>query len=355
MSIRRYRSAFALILSMLVLIAGCGGQSSTSSGSSTTGYESGSSSGSASQPSAPTWGSKRITIAAGSSGGVYYLWAGALAKIWTDKVPGLQVNVEATTGQLTNFDLMAQKRDEVAMWNSLSGYEAWEGLDWAKGKKYQDQRTMFAMYPSALVMGSPQNSPIKSISDWNGKRVGFGTPKGTIDVVGRNMLDVLGVKPAKIVNTGWNDVPGTLRDGQIDAVAAIGGQPWPAFVDIETTHKMNYYTFTEDQFQKIMVKYPYYTRYTLPKGTYASQTQDLKTFAFWNQVYVHKDTPSDLVYAMLKAVFDNRDSVDAAHPSTAKYLDLKATIDSATVPLHPGAIKYLEEKGIQVPDKLKAK
>lgn len=326
----RLTGTILAMLAMIMLVVGCGQTSGGSDGE-----------------------TKRITIGSGASGGVYYLWGGALADIWNGNVPGLQVNVEATTGQFTNFDLMDEKLDEVGMWNFASAREGYKGTEWAE-KKYQDQRTLFATYPSVYVMGSPQDSSIDSIEDWNGKRVGLGTPQGTVDIIGRNIFNVLDIEPARVVNTDWADIPSAVRDGQIDAVAAIGGQPWPALADLETTTPMNYYTFTEDQFGDILEAYPYYTRYTLPKGTYDSQQQDLKTLSFWSGVFVHKDMPEDTVYQMTKTAFENKNTIENTHPSTAKFLDLENTVKHATVPLHPGAIRYIEEQGIQVPDELKA-
>lgn len=301
---------------------------------------------------APALAQERMTIATGSSGGVYYLWGGALAKIWSDNIKNLTVNVEATTGQTVNLKLLEAGQVELAMSNIAASYEAWTGTGDFKGKEYRKQRAMFAMYPSYFVAASLADSGIKSLEDWNGKRVSFGTPKGTIDVYGRIMLDVLGIKPAKILNSGWPDVAGQISDHLSDAVGAIGGQPWPPVRDLETTHKLTFYDLSQAQIDKLHKAYPYFVGEKLPKGLYKDQPEGYNSLAFWNVMSVSADVPDDVVYQMMDQMVKNFDVIKSTHPSTAKYFQLADVVRVSPIPLHPGVIKYLKEKGIEVPKSL---
>jgi TRAP-type uncharacterized transport system substrate-binding protein len=56
---------------------------------------------------------------------------------------------------------------------------------------------------------------------------------------------------------------------------------------------------------------------------------------------------------MTKLAFDNKDLLEATHPSTAKFLEPQSVLEVSPIPLHPGAIRYYEEIGLEVPDKLK--
>lgn len=300
----------------------------------------------------PAFAQERMSIATGSSGGVYYLWGGALAKIWSDNIEGVTFNVEATTGQVPNVKLMEAGQLEVSMYNVATAYEAWEGIGDYSDQKYRKQRALFAMYPSYYVMTSLADSGIDSIEDWEGKRISFGTAGGTVDVIGRNILNTLEIQPANILNSGWPDVPGQMRDGLVDAIGAIGGQPWPPLADLETTHELVFYDFTEEQIEKLQQAYPYFVAEPLPAGAYKNQPADYSSLAFWNLVVASEEVSEDVAYQMTKLAVENLDTLKATHPSTAQYFDIQAVLRVSPIPLHPGAIKYLREIGAEIPEKL---
>jgi TRAP transporter TAXI family solute receptor len=103
-----------------------------------------------------------------------------------------------------------------------------------------------------------------------------------------------------------------------------------------------------------VAKYPYFAKGKMPKGTYKSNPdKDLVTLTLWNFMVVHKDTPDNFVYEVVKATFDNVDILIAAHKSATE-VEAESVIYSPVV-LHPGAVKYYQEKGIAIPDRLIAK
>lgn len=302
---------------------------------------------------APAAAEERMSIATGSTSGVYYLWGGALAKIWSENIPDVRFNVEATTGQVPNIKLLEVGDVETAMWNVVSAFESWNRMNAYDDREYRSQRALFTMYPSRYVMVALADSGIDDITDLEGKILSLGTPGGTVDVIGRYILDSLGVKPAKIVNSGWGDVAGQMRDGLIDAIAAIGGQPWGPIKDLDTTHDLAFFDLTDEQIAKLKEDYPYFVKTTLPAGTYDDQTEDYTSLAFWNMVLANEGVSDDLAYQLVRTAFEHKDVLAATHPSTAKFFDEQQILEVASVPLHPGAIRYYEEKGLTVPDTLK--
>ncbi|ESR23805.1 TAXI family TRAP transporter solute-binding subunit [Lutibaculum baratangense] len=301
---------------------------------------------------APGWTQTRMSIATGSSGGVYYLWGGALAKMWSEGIPDTLFNIEATTGQVPNVKLFEAGNLEVSMVNIATAYESWEGIGDYNDRKYQHQRALFAMYPSYYVMVSLADSDIDNIEDWEGKRVAVGTAGGTVDVIGRNIASTLGVEPAQYVNSGWPDVPGQIRDGLVDTIAAIGGQPWPPIRDLETTHDLKFYALTDEQLGTLKEAYPYFIQEPLPEGAYEDQPADYNSLAFWNMTIVRDDVSEEVAYQMIKIAAENVEALKVTHPSTAEFFDVKNVLRVSPVPLHPGAVRYFEEIGAEIPERL---
>ena len=294
----------------------------------------------------------RMSIATGSSGGVYYLWGGALAGIWSEGIDGVTFNIEATAGQVPNVRLFEAGDLEVSMFNIATAYEAWEGIGDYSDRQYRSQRALFAMYPSYYVMTSLARSGMTSIEDWEGRRVSLGTAGGTVDVVGRNIAEVLGVTPAQFVNSGWPDVPGQMRDGLVDAIGAIGGQPWPPIRDLETTHDLVFYDLSDEQVARLQEVYPYFIAEPLPEGVYRDQPENYNSLAFWNMTLVREDVPEEVAYQMIKLAAENVEELMLVHPSTAQFFDVTSVLRVSPVPLHPGAVRYFQEIGVDIPERL---
>jgi uncharacterized protein len=89
----------------------------------------------------------------------------------------------------------------------------------------------------------------------------------------------------------------------------------------------------------------------VPAGTYTSLKTDYPTIGMYNFAVAHKDLPDDLVYAIVKAVFDKHDLLVAAHSSAKETLAANVTKNSV-LPFHRGAVRYYKEIGVALPDDL---
>lgn len=293
-----------------------------------------------------------LIIVTGSTGGVYYLWGSAITKIINDYVPNATCTVEATGGQFENPILVAKGDADIGIINVQTAYEGWQGTGkWTKGEKYTNLRVIALAYPSFLTIVTLADSGIDSVQDFEGKQIGVGSPMGTADLVGTEILKCLNIKPKQIHRNPWGEVPNAVRDGIIDAYFAIGGQPWPPNVDLETTHDVKYIELSDEDIAKLKEKYPFWTTQTLPASTYKGLTKDYRTLAWYNLLMVDKRMPEELVYEIVKAMFEHKDIIEDTHPSTAKYFS-KDTIIYSSIPLHMGAVRYYKEQGIDLPEKL---
>lgn len=302
----------------------------------------------------PGW-PKQVTIGAAPLGGTYFVWAGGFAKLLNDKM-GIPGNVESTGGPVHNTQLLQAKKLDFGMVTAGPVYEGFVGDPdgWSKGKKHPDIRVIFPMYVTYFQMYSLKDTGIKSIMDLNGKSVGVGPVGGTPATYWPKILAEAGVKPKRIVNASSSDLNSQLKDGMLDANGQSVGLPWVTITEVETTHDCNVYGVPGDVAKKINEKIPSLALGSMPKGTYKSNPDtDIPTLTVWNFMTVHKDTPEDFVYEVLKATFANVDILIAAHKS-AKEVQPESIVHSP-IPLHPGAVKYYKEKGIQIPDKLIAK
>jgi len=297
----------------------------------------------------PGW-PKSVTIGAAPVGGTYYIWGGGFARLLNDKM-GIPGNVEVTGGPVHNTQLVDAKQLDFGMVTAGPVWEGWTGEGWAKGKKHQNPRAIFPMYATYFQMYALKKTGIKSIHDLNGKSVGVGPVGGTPATYWPQILETAGVKPGRIANAGSADLNSQLKDGMLDANGQSVGLPWVVISEIEITHDINILPISKTDADKFIAKHPLFARGVIPKGFYKSnKDQDVETITVWNYMTVHKDAPEDFVYEVVKKTFENVNILIAAHGS-AKEVKPEAIVTSP-IPLHPGAVKYYQEKGIKIPDKL---
>lgn len=293
---------------------------------------------------------KSVTIGAAPIGGTYFVWAGGFAKMLNDKM-GIPGNVESTGGPVHNVQLIESNSLDFGMVTNAPAAEGWSGDGWAKGKKFQNQRAILPLYTTYFQMYSLANTGIKSIKDFEGKSVGVGPIGGTPATYWPKIIEAAGVKPKRIVNASASDLNSQLKDGMLDANGNSVGLPWVTITEVETTHDANVYGVPNEVCDKFIEKFPYFAKGFVPKGTYKSnKDQDIETLTLWNFMVVPKNMPDDFVYEVIKNTFANVDILIAAHSSAAEVKP--ENVIYSPVPLHPAAVRFYQEKGIKIPDKL---
>ena len=93
-----------------------------------------------------------------------------------------------------------------------------------------------------------------------------------------------------------------------------------------------------------MEDYDFYTNLTIPGGTYNCVADDVETVAVMATIVARNDVPEDTIYALVKGIFDNKDTIAANHEK-GKLIDLETAVSGITIPFHPGAEKYFKEQG----------
>jgi len=297
-----------------------------------------------------------ISIGTGGTGGVYYPYGGGVAEIWTKKVKGIKAVAEVTGASVENTKLCDKGETLFGEIMSDVAFQAYTGTGKFKGKP-QKIRGMFVMYPNVYHIVTRQDSGINSISDLKGRKVSVGAPgSGTEFMTSLILESALGISydSFNVFRLSFNENANALKDNSIKAGIWCVAPPTSSIMDLATTHKIKIIPFTKAEIDQVTSKYPFYAGYTLPAGIYNGQDQPVYTASVWNTFICNADLDEDLVYKLTKAVFENQDFLIKIH-HFAKYTTPENAVKYSAIPLHPGAIRYLKEKGIEVPARLIAK
>lgn len=292
-----------------------------------------------------------LSIGTASQGGVYFVYGNGLAGFIGEAL-GVSASGAVTGGPVQNATLVQSKEQDLGLVTMGPMLDAWNGKSvLAPGLEHKDVRALFAMYETPMQAITMRSSGITKLSDLNGKRVSVGPAGGTGDMYWRRILEVLKID-ATISNAGASDSAGQLKDGMIDAFLFAAGVPTGAFSQLSAEADVITFSFSEDELANVLKSFPEVAAYTIPANTYSVQKEDLKTVAMWNFVVVNKDMPESLAYEITKLALENNPRMVQIH-ATAKATVPENWNKNTFLPFHPGAARYYDEKGIQIPDNLK--
>jgi len=294
---------------------------------------------------------RSMTIGTASPGGAYFIYGGVVATLLTEKI-GIPVSTQQTQGPNQNILLVESKDIELGMTTMGIALQAWEGKEaWTQGKQMRNFRALFPMYDTPFHFMVTERSGIKAVSEMTNKRVGFGPKAGTPGTYYPLMFNALGIKIEERFGTA-NDMASQLGDGLLDVFAFAAGVPIPAFSEAEAQRPTRFITFSAAEIATLKGKMPELSDSLIPKSTYKSMAEDHKTVGLYNFGIAHKDLPADVAYRVIKTVLENNEQM-VKGIAAAKETLIENWGRNSFLPFHPGAVRYLEEKGVKVPDKLK--
>ena len=287
--------------------------------------------------------------AAPSTSPVYSYWV-AVAKSVEKVYPQFKITVSETTGAL---DITKRVRSKQAvMGNSMANldFANYNGTDQFKGNANTKARILWYYDHLIAQWVVSKESGITSIEQLTGKDFNPGGAGGGIVDITKKTMDLFGVKPRYYEGTQAAAME-AMQNRHILGLSKTGPVPDAFFQQIQVNLPLNILGLTKEQMDKALTTYPYWTAYTIPAKTYGD-TKEVQTVAVLTGAQTTSDLPEEVGYAFFKAMWEGGKPIwQAAYPSAANVDVLKLTLQSK-VPLHAGAIKYLKEKGITVPDNL---
>ena len=322
--------AIVLSLAMIFALAACGG---ASDGNSSDGGASG--------------GKQTVKIATGGTSGTYYAVANALGSILRDKLTLSDLSVQASGASKANVYLIADgEADMATLQGDVLSY-AHDGVDlFADDGAETSSLWVTALYNETVqLIASPD---ITSIEQLRGKSVCVGDVGSGTEFNAKQVLEAYGMTFDDInaVNGSFSDGVESLKDKKVAAAFTVAGAPTTAIVDLSTTNDFNMLSLSDEAVAYLTEKYPFLTYDPLPAGTYKGVDEEVKCVAVKAVLVASENLSEDVVYELVKAMYDNQAELAAGH---AKFQNL--SIDNALAgqgdtPLHPGAEKYYREVGL---------
>lgn len=291
-----------------------------------------------------------LTIGTASQGGTYFIYGTGLAGLITQDL-GINASAEVTGGPVQNATLVETGDHQIGLVTMGPAYEAWTGQsELAPGVEHKSLRALFPMYQTPFEAVALASAGINDVMDMDGKRVSVGPAGGTAATYWPRFFEILGVSP-EISYSGANDATGQVKDGLIDAFAFAAGVPISAFAQIAAENEVSIFGFTEEQQAQILAALPEVSAFEVPGGLYQGFPEPHQTVAMWNFAVAGADMPESLAYELTKLVMENNERMVQIHATAAETIPENA-LQNSFLPFHPGALRYFEEAGIEIPAEL---
>jgi TRAP transporter TAXI family solute receptor len=292
----------------------------------------------------------QMSIATGTTGGVYYPLGGALANYLSRGIPGMSATAEVTGGSVANFQLLGAGRVGMLFGQVDAAVDAIRGAGPFRGRSVP-ARAIAVLYTNRMQIVTTAASGIRTVADLRGKRVSTGAPGSATELFAFRVIAAAGLDRERDFRARERLSPAestnAIRDGKLDAYFFVSGVPTSAITDLAATPGTQIVLVDHaDLYEKIVAEHgPVYFPEEIPANTYPGQTTPNKQLSVANILAVREDMANDMVTNILRIAWDNREDWARVHAAARDFtLDRQKTA-AAGIPWHPAAEAFWRAAG----------
>ncbi|KKN48181.1 hypothetical protein LCGC14_0655280, partial [marine sediment metagenome] len=255
---------------------------------------------------------KFITIGTGGQTGVYFVVGQSICRLVNrdSAKTGLKCTAPSTGGSIANINAIKAGDMDMGVAQSDWQFHAYNGTSQFEGDKFDKERAVFSVHAEPFTVIARADAGIESFDDLKGKRVNVGNPGSgqlatmqvVLDAKGWSMDDFAlasELKPA--------EQAAALGDNKVDAIVYTVGHPNGSIQEAVSTVDAKLVPVQGEAIDKLVAENPFYAYATIPGGMYKGTDNDVKTFGVKATFVTSADVDDEVVYEVVKAVFDNFD------------------------------------------------
>lgn len=290
-----------------------------------------------------------LSLATGGTGGVYYPYGGAVARLISEKIPNTQATAEVTGASVDNLKLLQVGKVDLAFTLADTLAEAVNGSGpFKETGAVGSARTLAVLYTNYTHIVVRANLGIKTVADLKGRTVSVGAPGSGTELIADRVLTAAGLDPRKDITRhalGVAESVGAIKDNKVDAFFWSGGLPTASVQDLAATPGVSVALLGHESLLPFLQRdygKDLYSLAMIPADTYRGISTDTGTVGVKNLLVASSSLDDALVEQIVKVLFDNKDALVAAHPE-ARHLEKPSTFDGVPAPYHPGALAFYKK------------
>lgn len=292
-----------------------------------------------------------FTIGTGGVTGVYYPTGGAICRLVNKgrKEHGLRCSVESTGGSVYNINTIRAGELEFGVAQSDVQFNAYNGSSsFTDAGPYPELRSVFSIHPEPFTVVARADAGITTFDDLKGKRVNIGNPGSGARDTTEVLLAAKGMSTddfSLATELKAAEQSAALCDNQIDAMVYTVGHPSGSIQEATTACDSVIVTVDGPVVDDLISEFPYYRKALIPGGMYRGNDDEVSTFGVGATFVTSTAVDDEVVYQLVKSVFDNFGDFKGLHPAFTNLTEEEMISAGLSAPLHDGAAKYYKERG----------
>lgn len=298
-----------------------------------------------------------IKIGGGPTGGTFNTFANAMA-VYVPKVnPGIQASAVGSGGSVENVKRVHNGESDFGLCYAVDSDLAWKGKLPQDTTQYQNGRSLGYLYGAPAQMVVRADAGIKSAMDLKGKRVAMGNAGSGAAASAERFFRHLGLWDSMNPEfLGYSQAASAFQDGKLDGFWVLVGYPNRSIIEAAVQVKIALVDVGLDAEKSGFYNEFAYGPKVIPAGVYGKEMPECKTFQDATILCANKDLPEELVYTVMKTLWSKEGMATVTTASKAfAEMTLDNNFQGASIPLHPGAVKFWKEQGKEIPAKLMPK
>lgn len=307
-------------------------------------------------------GNRPYILTTATTGGAFYpigVAMGTITKSQLEPDTGISMSAISSAGSQENIKLLRDNQAQFALLQGAFAAWAWAG-EGPVSRPQEHLRSVSAMWVNVehfvLLSELVTDGTIRDLDTLDGERFVLGARNSGAEQTGRYILESLDVDYENSLDLAWMGYGGAanaIQDGNIVGMNIPAGAPVSAITQAfaQLGEELTILDFSEDELATINRRYDLWDWYDLPAGTYPNQERDVRTVASPNVLAVRADVPEDVVYHITRTIWENLAVLQDIHGAT-RDMSLDRALRGLGAPLHPGAVRYFREKGLEIPQNL---
>lgn len=293
---------------------------------------------------------RRLSLAAGNTGGVYYVYGGAIARVVSAHLPRVEMTAEVTGGSVDNLTFLARGTADLgfALADAIADAVAHRGA-FARAPA-TPARALATLYAQPVHLVTFADAGIARLADLRGRRVSIGQPGAGSEVVATRILRAAGIDPDRGVRRerlGFAASADALKDGKLDAAFVSAGVPNAAVLDLAHVRgRALRLVPTAEVLPALQREFgrAAYRLVRIPRTAYPGLREDVDAVGHDTILVADARLDDDVAYGITRVLFEHKSELVAVH-AAGRALTLSSAVSPAAVPFHPGAVAYFREVG----------
>jgi uncharacterized protein len=298
-----------------------------------------------------------LSIATGTTAGVYFPVGGAISEIINVEIEDVRSTSESTGASVENMRLIESGESELALVQGDVAYQAVHGEGEFEGEAI-DAQVLMVVYPNvyhAVTLEAVHDDlELDCFADVEGTRFSVGAPGSGNEVATDLVFDGIGLSfdDVDVHRYAYAETATALRDGELDAGSWVVGESHGSLLELEATDPIHLIEMCEDERDAITDEHPFYEPHTIEGGVYETVEEDVETLALWNVLVAPAEFPEDLAEEVVSTIYEHTDTISGVYEPGTPYFTPE-TLENSPVPLHPGTVNFAEDNGVEIPDELR--